>query len=239
MWRASAATVLLVATAVQADDEYSEVRDAVKSLAPKASIERVGSSPIPGLAEVVVGGHVVYVSEDGKYLVQGSIMDIASRKDLTEVTQSKVRKDKIGDMLENNPITFAPEEPEHWITVFTDIDCAYCRRLHRQREAYMENGIGIRYLFFPRAGLNSKSFSKAVSVWCADDRRSALTQAKAGDEPQSRQCPNPVKEHYELGQQVGVRGTPAIIAEDGTMISGYVPPEKLLTRLERLAGEES
>ena len=122
---------------------------------------------------------------------------------------------------------------KHTITVFTDIDCAYCRRLHAQIGEYNNLGIEVNYLFFPRAGVGSHSFEKAVSVWCAADRNSAFTTAKAGEEPAPLDCPNPVERHFQIGKELGVTGTPALVAEDGTLIPGYVPPATLIGGLTR------
>ena len=135
-------------------------------------------------------------------------------------------------------IVFAPEgKPSYTITVFTDIDCGYCRKLHGEMAGYNAEGIKVQYLFYPRAGEGSPSFAKAVSVWCADDRRTALTDAKAGKSIPDKTCPNPVKEHLELGEKMGVSGTPAIVLENGEMVPGYIPPKRLAAMLkEKLGG---
>jgi len=116
--------------------------------------------------------------------------------------------------------------------VFTDIDCGYCRKLHADMDKYNAQGIRVRYLFYPRAGLRSESYRKAVSVWCADDRKAAMTAAKTGRPLPARSCVNPVADQYNLGRQLGVRGTPALVLEDGEIIPGYVPPDKLRTMLD-------
>ncbi len=133
-------------------------------------------------------------------------------------------------------IVFAPEQPKHMITVFTDIDCAYCRKLHRQMDEYNRLGIGVRYLFYPRAGPNSASFRKAVAVWCAKDRKQALTTAKAGGKIEMLKCPSPVRQHMDKGKQVGVSGTPTIILENGTKLPGYVSPPKLSRIIQQRLG---
>ena len=131
-------------------------------------------------------------------------------------------------------ISFSPEEPQHELLVFTDIDCGYCRKLHSQIDEYLEQGIAIHYLAFPRAGIGSPSYNTAVSVWCADDRQGALTAAKAGETVEPLQCENPVAEQYQLGLDLGVTGTPALLTSDGSMIPGYMPPETLRARLDAL-----
>jgi len=116
--------------------------------------------------------------------------------------------------------------------VFTDLDCGYCRKLHSEMAKYNELGIRVRYLFFPREGPDTESWDKAVSVWCSANRNDALTRAKKGETIKAAKCkPNPVQRDYELGQDVGLRGTPAIVLPDGDLLPGYVPPAMLAQRL--------
>lgn len=228
--------------AAGADDQAAkQIREALQSLAPGAKVESVEASPVEGVFEVTLGGQVVYMTRDGRYLMQGSLYDTETRTDLTSQAMAKLRKAALSDVDPAEQITFAPPEDQiaHEVTVFTDIDCGYCRRLHSQIKEYNEYGIAVHYLFFPRAGLNSHSYEKAVSVWCAEDSRTALTEAKQGAEPEPRTCENPVASQFKLGQEVGVSGTPAIVAEDGTMLPGYMPPQTLVQRLDALAGADS
>ena len=139
----------------------------------------------------------------------------------------------IDDLGEDSMIVFAPKKVNHTVTVFTDIDCGYCRRLHTDMAGYNDKGIRIRYLFYPRAGIGSESYNKAVSVWCADDRKQAMTQAKAGQPVAPKTCENPVDEHYALGQAMRLQGTPALILESGETVPGYVPPDKLRQALDQ------
>ncbi|HPF73839.1 MAG: DsbC family protein [Rhodanobacteraceae bacterium] len=213
-----------------------KIRAAIQSLVPGATIDSIADAVIPGLVEVQVSGQVAYVSEDGKYLFQGSIYDINGKKDLTEASRAEVRQTALKDFGKDKRIIFSPANPKHTVTVFTDIDCGYCRKLHDQIADYNAQGIAIEYMFFPRAGVGSASFDKAVDVWCAADRRDALTEAKAGGEPVKAECPNPVEAEYALGQRIGVNGTPAIFTADGTQIGGYVPPEQMRARLDQLEG---
>lgn len=191
--------------------------------------DSVAPSAVPGLFEVVLGGQVLYVSEDGRFVVQGDILDLEARANLTENRRGELRGQVINAVNEKDMVVFAPEgQPaKYTVTVFTDIDCGYCRKMHSQIAAYNKEGIKIRYLSFPREGLNSESFNKAVSVWCADNRQEAMTKAKRGEVIENKSCDNPVQAQYELGQKIGVRGTPSMILEDGEMLPGYVPPTQL------------
>jgi thiol:disulfide interchange protein DsbC len=211
------------------------VRAALTKAVPGATIDSIKASPIPGYREVAIGGKVVYVSADGRYLMQGSLVELATRDNLTEISEGALRRGVLDAVPRNRRIVFSPAKPKYRITVFTDIDCGYCRKLHAQIGEYMKAGISVEYLFFPRAGIGSESFNKAVSVWCAADQRKALTDAKLDKPIPKRTCANPVTMDYALGQRVGVDGTPAIFAADGTQLGGYLPPQEMVARLDRQA----
>ena len=201
------------------------------------SIDSIADAAVPGFYEVVVQGQIVYVSTDGKYLIQGSIFDIANKTDLTENARAGLRKGALAAAPKDQRIVYGEGDLQHTITVFTDIDCGYCRRMHQQMAEYNKLGIKVEYLFFPRAGIGSESYDKAVSVWCADDRAKALTDAKAGQTLDKKQCANPVDKDYALGQKIAVSGTPAVFAPDGTQLGGYLPPDQMKQRLDQLAAK--
>jgi len=215
-----------------ADEE--KVRAAIKTLVADAKIDTIADSTLPGFYEVVMGSQVVYVSADGKFLLTGSVWDIANKRDLTDARKSQVRKTALDAIGADKRIAYPAKDSKHTVTVFTDIDCGYCRRLHQQMADYNKLGISVEYLFFPRSGLTGESFEKAVTVWCSADRAAALTKSKAGEKVEAKTCPNPVTEEFELGMKIGVTGTPMVIAEDGTQIGGYLAPDAMLTRLDGL-----
>ena len=219
----------------QAQDDYAIVEQRIRELAPGADSIAVSETPIPGILQVQIQGEIVYTSMDGRYLLQGRIIDLDTRSDITEQAKAGQRLALMKDIDESKQIVFAPENPEYELIVFTDIDCGYCRKLHSQIAEYNAEGIGIHYMSFPRAGIGSNSYNKFVSVWCADDQRSALTAAKLGTDPAPAQCENPVADQYQLGVELGVTGTPALLMNDGQLIPGYVPPDKLKERLEQMA----
>jgi thiol:disulfide interchange protein DsbC len=221
---------------VHASDD--KVRAAILSLVPSAKIDSIAESVLPGVFEVVLDGQIVYVSGDGKYLVQGSLFDIANKTDLTEQTRAGIRTALLKQIPAEQHIVFAPDKPKHTLTVYTDIDCGYCRRMHQQIADYNRVGIAVEYLFFPRSGPGTESWDKAVSVYCADDRHAAMTAAKAGEPVPSKTCPNPIEEHFALGGRMGVNGTPAVFTADGTQVGGYAPPEQLIQRLDQLAAQK-
>lgn len=220
---------------VQADAaSEAKVREAIKTLVPSAQIDSVVESKLTGFYEVTLSGQVLYVSADGKYLVQGMVYDIANKRDLTEEKKSGMRQAALAGVPKNRLISFPAKAEKHRVIVFTDIDCGYCRKLHQQIAEYNNLGITVDYLFFPRSGPNTPSFDKAVTVWCAADRNKAFTDAKAGVEQEKKTCDNPIAEDFELGQKLGVNGTPMIVARDGSQIGGYLAPAQMLERLTAL-----
>ncbi len=223
----------VVALGARADE--AAVRAGIGKLLPGVNLDSVAPAPVSGLYEVVMGPRLFYVSEDGRYLIQGEVIDIESRQNISEAKLAKAKKEVLAQMSEDKMVIFAPKKPEHTITVFTDIDCGYCRKLHREIEDYNEEGISVRYLFFPRAGVGSPSYQKAVSVWCADDRNQAMTDSKAGKAVEDKTCDNPLQEHMLLGQAMGVTGTPAIVLEDGELLPGYVPAKRMAEFLKAAA----
>ena len=207
----------------------AELKQKVKAmLPPGVAIDSISATQYSGLYEVVVGSKLFYVTPDGNYLLDGDLYDLKTQNNLSEARGNGLRKQLINAVAEKDMIIFGPKSAKHTITVFTDIDCGYCRKLHSEIDSYIQMGFRVRYLSFPRAGIGSSSYQEAVSVWCAKDRNKALTLAKRGSSLPSRTCDNPVAREYSLGQRLGVRGTPTIILEDGRLIPGYVPAGKLL-----------
>jgi thiol:disulfide interchange protein DsbC len=208
------------------------ITKSLSSVFPGVTPDKISPSPMEGVSEVLIGPRLMYVSNDGKYLLQGSLIDMKTRTDISEARRDGIRLDALNELGEDKMIVFPAKEQKHVITVFTDIDCGYCRKLHGEMDKYNAEGITVRYLMFPRAGINSASYNKAVSVWCSKDQQDAMTRSKAGENLPNASCDNPIKEEYELGQLIGVRGTPAIIMEDGAMLPGYVPAARLVKALE-------
>ncbi len=203
---------------------------------PAHTPDSVSKSPAEGLYEAVYGTQVIYVTEDARYVIQGAVMDLDDgKRDITEVASSRARQKYMTQINEQESIAFGAEKSKHTITVFTDIDCGYCRKLHNEMDQYASYGIKVNYLLFPRNGITSPSYAKAVSVWCSDDRAKALTRAKSGEELPAGNCDNPVASHFELGQKIGVTGTPAILTAGGELMPGYIPAKQLAQRLDDLA----
>ncbi len=227
-----------VAESVADKDKIAHATKNLKRMIPGLSDTSVSPAPIPGLYEVIVGSDVLYVTQDGRYLIQGNIIDLETRENLTAPRAAQATAEVIEGIGEENMVIYEPKETKHTVTIFTDIDCGYCRKLHAQMDEYLAQGIRIRYLFFPRAGMQSESARKSEAVWCADDRNEAMTLAKNGQKIEMKRCENPVSSHYSLGEQMGIRGTPALVLEDGEKLPGYVPPDRLNQYLTQKAARQ-
>jgi thiol:disulfide interchange protein DsbC len=201
---------------------------------PGTTPDELHASPIPGMWEVVRGTDIAYVTSDGKYAISGDLYDLAKNENLTEVLRKDVRMKLLASVPESDMLIFSPRDPKYTVTVFTDVDCAYCRKLHSQIAEYNRLGVRVRYMFYPRSGPNTESWTKAEQVWCSTNRNDALTRAKLGEELKSpKSCGNsPVGRDYAMGQQFDIRGTPAIVMNNGEMLGGYMSPMQLVQHLQ-------
>lgn len=217
-----------------ADTQQAEenIRKTMNQLAPGVELTSISESSITGLYQVSAGPLILYVSKDGRYMMQGRLIDTTSGENLTESAQKVARLEALNAVGEDTMIVYQPEKQDYTISVFTDIDCGYCRKLHREMDGYLKNGIKVRYLFYPRAGVDSGAGKMAESVWCAKDSKQAMTDAKAGVKIDTLTCANPVEKHHALGSLMDVDGTPTIILDDGEKVPGYVPPDKLKAYLD-------
>jgi thiol:disulfide interchange protein DsbC len=196
-------------------------------------LEDVRMTPVNGVFEITRGSEISYASSDGRYVILGDMIDIDSDANLSETRRRAIRSRILDGIPDSEMVVFSPKDPKYTITVFTDIDCGYCRRLHSQIAEYNRLGIRVRYLFYPRTGPNTESWHKAEAVWCAPNRADALTRAKNGEDIKSPNCPaDIIARDYELGHKVGVEGTPAIFLSSGEMLPGYAPPATLAKYLK-------
>jgi len=232
--------LLAAATSLYADDGEKTVRDAMHSLLPMSKIDEVVKSDLPGFYEVVVSGQIVYISADGKYLLQGNLYDVPIKKDLTAARLAAIRAQAIEKLPAAKKIVFAPEHPKHTVTVFTDVDCPYCRQFHKQIDQYNRAGIAVNYILFP-LDIHPGADKKASALWCAADRNLAYTAAMNGHDPGTATCANPVPETKALAVSLGISATPTILAEDGSTVNSAktTSPELLLAELDRLAAQRA
>jgi len=231
------ATSLMAGAPVLAEDdaELEAVRAKMNSMFQEIAPENVSRSPVDGWYTVHKGSIVAYVSADGRYLLQGDLIDLDQQVNLSERSRTDARRDLMSTISDEEVILFSPANVRHSVTVFTDVDCTYCRKLHSQIDEYMAQGIQVRYMLYPRGGPASRSWNTSEDVWCASDRNDALTAAKADRRFDTQKCDaSAISKHYITGQNVGLSGTPAIVFDDGTLVSGYLPPATLADRLRSM-----
>ncbi len=233
-WSVLPLSLVLVVSLAQEDGELSKEELAALLVGVEAS--EIADSPMPGVYEIAIGSNIAYVTADGRYLLQGDLYDLSTNENVTEARRARERVNVLAGIDTADMIIFSPEpgDVKHTVTIFTDIDCGYCRQFHGEIAKVNELGIEIHYLFYPRTGPDTDSWFKADMVWCsgAEARNSALTLAKLGGQIPDEACDSsPVSHHYTLGQLVGVRGTPAMFSESGEQLGGYLPPAELLDRL--------
>jgi len=228
-------------TAAISDDgekALADVRAKVSTMFESVNPENVKVSPIDGWFTIQQGQVIAYISADGRYLLQGDLIDLDAQVNLTERSRNDSRRNVMQTLGEDDTIAFTPAETKYSVTVFTDVDCGYCRKLHSEIDGYLSQGIEVRYLLYPRNGPASKAWSTSEKVWCSKDRNEALTAAKLDREFETSECDaSAVTKHYGLGRDVGLSGTPAIVLQDGTLIAGYMPPAQLSLRLQQNAAK--
>ena len=200
------------------------------------SVKGIKQSQVEGLFVVDIGDlQPIYASKDGNFFLYGEMYAIKNGE-LLNTTKQEISFNRKAildsELLEKDFITFVAADEKHVITVFTDVDCGYCRKFHGEIEDYNAQGITVNYVAFPRSGLESESYNKIVSAWCSSDPKGTLTALKEGRDPALKLCQDhPVEDHYLLGQRIGITGTPAIISSSGDLLPGYLPPMELLKKL--------
>jgi len=194
----------------------------------------VSASPIAGLYEAQIDSEVFYISADGANFIRGDLYESKTRRNLTDEKRNQIRIQKLNAVSEREMVVFAPKNgTKYTINVFTDVNCHYCAKFHKEVQKLNKAGVKVRYFAFPRAGVNSQTYDKMVSVWCAKNKKQAMTNAKAGRYIEPATCKNPVAKQLELGQNIGVTGTPALVLSDGELVPGYVPAERLIEYLQQ------
>ncbi len=213
-------------------------RAEIASHIPGTRPEQLRVSPISGIYELTRGAEIAYVTADGKYAITGDLYDLTANDDLTETRRREARQRLMAAVPESDMVIFGPKDPKYTVTVFTDVDCAYCRKLHSEIAEYNRLGVRVRYLLYPRTGPNTASWTKAEQVWCSANRNEALTRAKLGQELPAKPCPNnAVARSWALGRDFALDGTPAIVMADGELLPGYVPPDVLAKHLQDRPGK--
>jgi len=204
-----------------------ELDAALNKLMPGTKPSSVEETPLPGLYEVSYGSTIFYFNHDASLMFRGDIIDVNKKENLTENKRGEARSQLLKSIDEAEMIVYPAKNEKAKVTVFTDIDCPYCVKLHREMDDYNAEGITIRYMAYPRAGIGSRSYNKAVNVWCSDDKAKAMGDAKEGRKVADKTCDNPVAQQFQIGQALGVNGTPAMFLEDGSSLPGYIPAKRL------------
>lgn len=233
-----AASLAFVAASAADDAELDQVRQRVAEMFDMIDADDVKASPVDGWYTIQKGSMVAYISADGRYLLQGDMIDLDEQVNLSENVRTDARRELMATVTDEQLIVFTPEEVKYSVAVFTDVECSYCRRLHSQINEYMAQGIEVRYLLYPRNGPASRAWNTSEEVWCASDQQNALTMAKLDRKFETSACDSStVQDHYVIGRDVGLSGTPAIVLEDGTLIGGYLAPDQLAAALEKNAAK--
>lgn len=219
------------ANAAADEKEIERVRAELVKMVPPAAAADIIETPVKGVYRLDLQGGFYYAYVDGDHILFGDLINTRSKVNLGDAAKGERMAKLIDEVPMDKMIVYGPEDAKRHITVFTDIDCGYCRKLHNEMPELTAAGIQVRYLAYPRAGVGSKSHKKYVSVWCNSDQQTAMTDAKAGRDVPVASCENPVEESFELGRKVGVEGTPTIIFDDGTLTPGYLPAATLIERL--------
>ncbi len=230
---------VMVAAQAPAPKPAADPRVELAAKIPGAKPEDIRPTPVPGIFELVHGAGVSYVSADGKYLFAGDLYRVADNGEfpnLTEERRKDLRVKLLAAVPESEMILFSPKVPKYTISVFTDVDCPWCKRLHGQMAEYNKLGIRVRYLAWPRTSPKTPSWIKSQSVWCTKDRGEAFDKAVGGGAVAAASCADPVQRHHDLGRKLGVQGTPGIVLPDGELVPGYLPPDELLQHLQGAKG---
>ena len=221
-------------TDVEVYDVSNHIKTKLESIRPGIPIDTVAESQVNSLYQITLqSGDTIFANESADYFLVGELFKVEGEQlvNLTEQERQSRRIAALEKVPDNEYVTFAPEEVKATVTVFTDVDCGYCRKLHQEMQELNKFGVAVRYLAFPRAGVGSPSYQKMVSAWCADDRNTALTAIKQGAPIPPKQCDNPVSRHLALGGEFGVTGTPSLVLEDGRLVPGYMPAARLAAAL--------
>jgi|SRR5690606_17993885 len=228
--------LILFASIAAAATPEETVKTAMGKLAPQVKIDVVQESVIPGFYEAIVGSQFIYVSRDGRFILDGSAIDVDSQRDITEAARARSRMASLKDLGADKRIIFSPPQPRHSVTVFTDIDCPFCRRFHQQIDAYNAAGIAVEYVFLP-LDIHPGADKKAEAVWCAADRKAAFTAAMNGADTGTATCENPIAESTRIARAIGINGTPTMLAADGSRVPPQISlsPDKLVAELDHIA----
>ena len=223
--------VVFVTLANAGDLSIEQAKQYLAGSFPNAEIDSLKPAAMPGVYEVVIEGGVYYLTEDGKFLLAGSLYDLENGKDLTKQAKNELRGNIVAMLSEQEAITYTPAEYGYTINVFSDVECASCRNFHSQIDQV--NALGIRVRYFITPFLGDTAYQKAIGVWCADDRPEALDKAKLGMAIEDKQCDTPLDENLRVAELLGIKGTPSFLLENGSLLQGYRTPKVLFDEVKK------
>lgn len=215
-----------------AASDMAAVKKQLEANMPDIKIETVNATPVPGLFEVTVEGQLIYLTADGRYMVHGDIYDRQTTVNLSDAARGKVRLKVLNTIPDSQTIVFGPKKAAHTLTIFTDSSCGFCRKLHQEVPELNKQGVKVRYMLFPRAGPGTANFRELQSVWCADNQQDAMNKVKAGQSVPPKVCKDPIEQHMDIAQNLGLTGTPYMLTETGAVINGYRPAAQLVEMLK-------
>ncbi|MEO6079958.1 MAG: DsbC family protein [Steroidobacteraceae bacterium] len=226
-------------TAAQAPVAAGDPRIALAAKIPGAKPEDLRATPVPGIFELSHGADISYITADASFVFSGDLHKVTNTGEFPNLSEDRRRELRLGMVArvpESQMLVFGPANAAHTITVFTDIDCPWCRKLHSEIDEYNKRGVRVRYLFYPRTGPDTESWTKAETVWCSADRKAAFTRAKLGKKLDWKACPgSPVAREYQLGQDIGITGTPGMVLDSGELVPGYMSPPELIAHFKEEA----
>jgi len=214
----------------ETEAQLDALRNNIKANLSGIPVDHLSATPVPGIYEIISEGQVYYVDSTASFLFDGSLVDLKNRNNLTEQSMLAQNLRYIDAIGEDNMLIYKNAEtaPKRSMSVFTDLGCPFCQRLHSELDILLDAGVSIRYLLYPRDGLNTQAHKNLENVWCANDPHAALTAAKSGQLAPVESCDNPIEQHVALARQLGITATPMIYLDDGQRINGYLDAQTLL-----------
>lgn len=229
------ALLCLFATA-QATTNEDKLKSALQEAFPGMLVENIQPTSLPGIYEVSSGTTIFYSDIAAKHVFYGDILRIQSQNNVVNLTEEKRKQTRVSllkKVSDETMIIYPADKPRYHVTVFTDIDCGYCRKFHQDIPELNRQGVTVRYLAFPREGKKSATYNKMVSIWCNTDKQTALNEAKKGGNVTAGSCNHPIDDHLRIVQKMELQGTPTMILSNGAILPGYLPPAALLEQLKK------
>jgi len=200
------------------------------------NIEHVENSPVSGVFTVVSKEGISYATENGDYIFTGNLFKV-NGQDVENVTESALLKGVQNFANNTQTIDYKSPNEKYVIAIFTDITCGFCQKLHHDIAEYLRAGISIKYLAYPRMGLNSVVSKNMASIWCSSEPKKAFDEAMKDNvlpnNKPSKECRELIAAQFDMGSTMQLKGTPTSITLKGKpfVFTGYVTPESMAKQL--------